>query len=435
MRNAIPFLLIVLAPSFGFAQASSTTSPVTGDIRPITLQSRGTETNVLFADIAAGAAADDNNNNSFSHPIGGAQYFADPSVAIQETRSHLAWDLSYHPMVRFYVPSSSHPDVFSQTVGGTLRYDLTKRLAIGVRQDYLRTFDPFQQLGDTPLQPGIGLGNRPGVVPLDNFRRTELLSQAEVDYRLTKHTSLGLSGDFIQVYGDELGGKHTSLIRTNDTLGSAFVAHQISARQTVGLQYEFLDIVFPGRDTRTQTHGGLVFDQIAINAHTSFALFGGPEYSRIHNQLILDVLGVVFKIPASSTLWSPSAGAILDWRRDRLGIQASFVRRISDGGGLQGAVDMNDAVLRLKTKLARRWVADLDGEFTQRTLLNEPTIGKLQVLHLGAGIGHELAHKLWIRALYQRLNNIDESHSTLQFGNHNRVTLSLERDFAMPIGR
>ena len=435
LRNTAQLLLVVLASSVALAQATLTGSPLTGDIRPITFQNGAAETNVLFGALAGGAAADDDNNNSIVHPIGGSQYFADPSIALQETRSHVTWDLSYHPTLRFYVPSSSYHDQFNQVAGGTLHYDITKHLAIGLRQDYLRTSDPFQQFGETPLHPGIGLGSRPGVVLLGNFRRTQFLSQAEIDYRLAKHTSVGITGDFIQIQGNELGSKHTNLFETHDTLGSAFFSHQITARQALGVQYQFLDIVFPGRDTQTRTHGALLFDQIGISPRLTFSVFAGPEYSRIHNQLTFDVFGHPLKIPISSTLWSPAAGGILDWRQDRFGLQASFVRRVSDGGGLVGAVEMNDALLRMKAKLARRWVANMDGEFTRHTLLNASGRGKIEVLNLGAGVNYELANRLWARLLYQRIHNLGGDRSTLEFGNHNRLTLSLEREFIRPLGR
>jgi len=435
IRKAIRFLLLVLGPSIAFAQGTPTGSPITGDIRPISLHP-GAETNVLFADISAGAAADDNINYSLSHPIGGAEYFLAPALAIQETRSQLQWNLSYLPRLRFYVPSSAHPDLLSHAFGGTLRYELTKHLAIGLRQDYIHTSDPFQQLGDAPLQPGIGLLNQPGVGLFGNFTRTQLLSQAQIDYKATKHTSMGVAGDYMSLQSDRSGGQRiTGLIDTHDTLGSAYVSRQFTARQAIGMQYNFLDIVFPGRDTRTRTNGVLLFDQIAISPHTSLSIFAGPEYSRIHNQLLVNILGLVIRIPESKVHWSAAGGGMLDWRGHRRGLQASFVQRVSDGGGGQGAVEMRDATLRFRKTLARRWAGSLDVQMTQRSVLNVPKINKTQVLNLGAEIGHELAYHFWIRASYERIHRIGGSTDTLQVGNRDRVTLSLKREFTVPLGR
>jgi hypothetical protein len=431
----IRLFVLVLAPALACAQGPLTGSPVTGNVRPISLRSETEATNVMLGTISASAAVDDNNNNSISDPIVGEQYFLAPSLAIQQTHSHLKWNMSYRPGLRIYVPRSSLPDQFSQLFGGTLHYDITKRLAIGLRQDYLRTNDPFERLGEAPLQPGIGLLDQPATVALPNARRTSLLSEIESDYRLAKHTYLGLAGHFMQLHFDGLGPKKIGLINTRDTTGSAFLTHQFTARQSAGIQYQFLNMVFPQGDSRTTSHGLLLFDQIAITAHMSFSIFAGPEYSRIHNQELINVFGTVIRIPMSKTLWSPAAGATLDWSGDRLGLQASFVRQVSDGGGLQGSVEMTNATLHIKRKLARRWAAHLEGEMTHDALLKVSGGVKMQTLELGAGISHELASNMRIRLSYQRMHRTGGYVSALPFGNHNRVTLALERDFSLPLGR
>ena len=431
----IRFLLLLLAPSLASAQGPLTGSPLTGNVPPITFQSETAATNMLLGTISASATVDDNNNNSVSDPIVGTQYFLAPSLAIQQTRSHLTWNLSYSPGLRIYVPSSSQPDQFSQSFGGTLHYDVTKHFAIGLRQDYLRTNDPFQQLGEAPLQPGIGLLNQPGTVALPNFRRTSLLSEIKMDYQLAKHTSLGVAGHFMQMHYDELNAQSNSLIDTRDTSGSAFLSHQFTARQSAGIQYQLLNMVFPQGNSRTISHSVLLFDQIAINPHMSFSIFGGPEYSRVHNQELIDVLFLVVEVPVSKTLWSPAAGATFNWSGNRLGLQASFVRRVSDGGGLLGSVEMNDAALHIKKKLARRWVASLDGEMMQDTLLEVSGNGKMQTLNAGAGISHEVAQNMWLRLSYQRMSRTGGYLSPWGFGDHNRVTLTVERNFNLPLGR
>jgi len=402
-----------------------------GDIRPISFRSGSGETNVVFATLAASAAVDDDINDSLIHPIGGAQYSLAPSVEIQETQSHLVWNLSYRPLLRFFVPQIRQPDLFSQAFDGNLQYNFTKRLSLGLRQDFLRTTDPFQQLGEA----GTGLLTQPGDVVLGNFRRTQLLSQIELNYRSSKHTTVGIDGTFLKNDYHQAFGIANSLIDSRDILGTAFVSRQFTPRQSFGVQYQYMDIVFPGRNSHSTTNGILFFDQIAISPHTSFLVFAGPEYSMIHNNVYLNFLGVLIPIPESSILWSPGVGALLDWRGHRFSIQGSFVERVSDGSGLMGAVQMKDGMMRITGKLARRWVAYANGEVTDRSLLNVSGIGKLEALDLGAGVGHELSHKFLIRALYQSKHNIGGYSNTLQVGNHNRFTLSVERDFTMPLGR
>src|SRR5260370_28371578 len=147
----IRLFVLVLAPSLACAQGPLTGSPVTGNVRPISLRPETEATNVILGTISAGAAVDDNNNNSVTDPIVGEQYFLAPSLAIQQTHSHLTWNVSYRPGLRIYVPRSSMPDQFSQLFGGTLRYDVTKRLTTSLRQDYIPTTAQFEQSGEAPL--------------------------------------------------------------------------------------------------------------------------------------------------------------------------------------------------------------------------------------------------------------------------------------------
>jgi hypothetical protein len=431
----IRLFVLVLSPSLVCAQGPLTGSPVTGNVPPISLRSETEATNVLLGTISASAAVDDNNNNSATDPIVGEQYFIAPSLAIQQTRSHLKWNMSYRPGLRIYVPRSSMPDQFSQSFGGTLHYDVTKRLTIGLRQDYLRTNDPFDQLGGAPLQPGIGLLDQPAAFALPNVRRTLLLSEIESNYRLAKHTYLGLAGNYRQSHYNQLSSTHDRLIDTRDTSGSTFLTHQFTARQSAGIQYQFLNIVLPQGNSRTTSHGLLLFDQIAITPHMSLSIFAGPEYSRIHNQELINIFGFVIHKTLSKTLWSPAAGGTFNWSGERLGLQASFVRQISDGGGLLGSVEMTNTRLLIKRKLARRWVALLDGELTHDALLKVSGGVKTQTLGSGAGISHELAHNMRIQLSYQRMHRSGGYLSALHFGNHNRVTLTLERNFSLPLGR
>lgn len=423
-------LLVALIPSIGFAQTKLTGSPITED-RPMTrLQSDTESTNLLIGKVSVGAIADDNINNSAVDPIGGAEYFLAPSLALQESRSHWRWNLAYNPGLRFYVPSSSHHDTFTQLFGGTLHYDASKRLAIGLRQDYIRTDDPFQQLGQAPLQQGIGLLNQPGTIFSQGY--SSFLSQAELSYRLAKHTLFGVDGLFMQRQHDHLH-LNQSFIDSRISSESAFLSQQFTARQSIGIQYQLLNLSFSG-DSRTISHGVFLFDQITIRPHMIFSIFAGPQYSRIHNQEIINLGFEIVRIPVSKTLWSPAAGATFTWSGDRIALEADAVHRVADGHGIQTSVEMDSAAVNVRKTLTRRWEGSLSAEIMQDSLLGLSQTGKLRMLYVGAGIGHELTPKMRARLSYHRLNRTG-SNLPSAFGNHNRLMLTLERDFNWPLGR
>jgi hypothetical protein len=435
--NSLRLWLLLLLPCIAVAQTPLLGSPVTDNIPPISFQSEGAISNIMLGSITASSSVDSNNTNSATNQIVGAQYFLAPSLTIQNTHSHLTWNVSYSPGVRVYVPSSSQLNQFSQLFGGTLLADLTKRLTIGLRQDYLRTTDPFQQPGNAMLQPGIGLFDQTPIPALPNIRYTTLFSQISARYHFTKYISFGLSGDIAQSHYDEINTSTNSLIDTRETSGSAFVSHQFSPRQAVGIQYVYLNMKFPPGDSFTASNGILLFDQIAVNPHMSFSIFGGLERARIRNEEVidLDVFGVVVpvQIPISNVTWSPAGGTSFYWDGSRLGVEASFVRRVSDGGGLLGSVEMNYGSLQLKEKLARRWIASLEGQMVREALLAGAANGNINTVDVGAGIDRDLAQNTRVRLSYQRLRG---SGQYISAGfDHNRITLSVQQNFNLPLGR
>jgi hypothetical protein len=95
---------------------------------------------------------------------------------------------------------------------------------------------------------------------------------------------------------------------------------------------------------------------------------------------------------------------------------------------------MDSAALNLRKTLTHRWEGSLSAEIIQDSLLGLSQTGKLRMLNVGAGISHELAQKTRVRLSYHRMTRTGSNLPTA-FGNHNRLMLTLERDFDWPLGR
>jgi len=435
LQNTLRALLLLpLISVISLAQATLTGSPITGDVIRPRLASELQATNVLLGNLAVSAIADDNNNNSTVHPIGGSQYYFAPAIALQQSWRHLSWNLGYAPGLRLYVPSSSMPDQLTQSFGGTLHWDISKRLAVGLRQDYLRTDDPFQQFGRAPLQSNLGILSRPPDLLFSNFRYSQLLSEAELDYKLGKHTLAGVNGSFMRVERDQHQMRNQGFINTRNSSGSAFLSHQFTARQSIGMQYQLLNMLFQG-DSHTITQGLFLFDQIAFSPHATCTLFAGPQYSHIDNQEAINSQSIVVRIPGSKTLWSPAAGGMLRWERDRTAFYADATRRVSAGLGLLSSVEMNEANLDIRRKVTPRWIANVSGQLSDDTLLGAASSGHIQMWTIGAGITRELSRDMHVRLAYQHIRRSGDYLSASGFGNHNRLLLTFERSFAWSVGR
>lgn len=427
-------LLLPVVSVISVAQATLTGSPITGDVIQPRLESEIPTTNVLLGDIVVSAIADDNNNNSTVHPIGGSQYYFAPAIALQQTQPRLSWNVGYAPGLRLFIPSSSRPDQLTQAFGGTLHWDISKRLVLGLRLDYLRTGDPFQQFGEAPLQSDIGVLNRPPDLMLANFRYSELLSEVELNYQLSKHTLVGVNGSFMQLTPDQRQTRNNSYIYTRNSSGSAFLSHQLTARQSVGMQYQLLNMSFPG-DSHTTAQGLFFFDWIVFSPRVSFTVFAGPQYSKIHNQEELNSQLMVVRIPESTTLWSPAAGAMLTWARERTALYANVTRRVNAGLGILSSVQSNEAALDIQRKVTSRWIANFTGQISVDTLLPATSTSRIQMWNIGAGISRELSRDMHARLEYQRIHQSGDYLSSFGLGDHNRLLLTFERRLAWPVGR
>jgi hypothetical protein len=251
-----------------------------------------------------------------------------------------------------------------------------------------------------------------------------------VNYRLSRHTTLGFTGSYAlqnySDYGDVWPGR---LINNRVVTGNTYLSRQVSRRYVLGVEYRVRRLTFSGHDMPTLTHSILSFHQYNVTANTSFVIYAGPEYARTRGQTF-----AVRNAPVFSASWSPAAGAIYAWSGRRDSLQAGFSRNVSDGGGLQGPVWLNAGWLRVGRQMTRRWAADLGAELAQQTALAAPSGDRLRILRGGAGFRRELGRNASLHFSYERLYQTGGS-LLYRPGNHNRVALSIEHSFLRPLGR
>jgi hypothetical protein len=403
--------------------------PITGEMPASGFASAGHLTNFTIVSLSSSSVYDDNFSNSVSRHQGGGQQYLAATFGFQQTRRRLKWNLSYRPGV-IVGAHSLLGNQFNQVFGTTFEVRPTMRWSFKLRQDYALTTDPFDRLG-APLQPALSPLDTPNqATVLPPLRRTASFSGASVNYRLSRHTTVGLAGSYaLQNYsghGDVWDGP---LINNRAVTGNTYLSRQVSRRHVLGVEYRVRRLTFSGYDMPTLTHSILSFHQFAVTANASLVVYAGPEYARTRGQTF-----AVRNAPAFSASWSPAAGAIYTWSGRRNSLQAGFSRNVSDGGGLQGPVRLNAGWLRVGRQLTRRYAADLGAELAQQTALAAISGGHLRMLRGGAGFRRELGRNASLRFSYERLYQNGGS-PLYRPGNHNRVALSLEHSFMRPLGR
>jgi hypothetical protein len=417
------------------------TSHLTGDAPSLTTQSDPDYRNALFGSASFGASFDTggytNANGSTSSDV---RFFAQPSIALRQTFPTTNWTLSYTPGVSVSQHSTDSA-LFTHNAAADGVWKATPRLTLHARQDYSISTNPFETVGRVALLPDLGgyFGpNYDGVIP--SSKRTSYVTNADISYRMTAHTAIGITGGYQQFnYGstDNTQLPSASLINSTVYNGSIFVSDQLSRRQTLGVQLAYTDIYSYGsQQSRVQAPAFLVYDTLRLTPHSTLTVFGGPEYSRSFAVTpILLIPGVILEASSSQRNWHPSAGVTYAWSGTQDALTLQFSRRISTGGGLMNANVMTFGSAAFRSRITKRWTSEVrlsvDNQ-DQLDMLNQSTY--FQTLWAGGSLSRAIKRSFSIRldGAYVR-----QTGSGLGFipGNHGLVQITVDFHFLKGLGR
>jgi len=269
-------------------------------------------------------------------------------------------------------------------------------------------------------------------------RRTANLSQVQYSYALGARTTFGMSGAF----GSERfrntsvsGAAKNGLINSQAAYGNVYISHQISRRNQMGFQYAAQVFKFKGVNARTTTHSFLIFDDVKLTPNSTLSLYGGPEYSRISNQVDLALGFVTIVIPVKANLWTWSGGGIYSLSGRRTAIVLNYSRRISNGGGLMGTVELDGGSADLNWKLSKNWNLRLDLAAADNQLLAvKSSQNELRTYSASLGFSRKIFKNMFMNLFFERLNQTG-SIVGLAAGNHDLAGISFAYNFVKPLGR
>lgn len=396
--------------------------------------------NVFIGSFLASSIFDDNIQYPISNRVPGGLYYLGATAALQITRRRIKWNLSYQPSVNLVsqgVLNQSNQRL-NQAFGTTLEVDPSQRLSFHLRQDYMDTTDPFQHLGQNALGPQISLLDRPNnSAVLPQLKRTSLLSEASVSYRLSRHTTAGVGGTYdVRRYSDVVGGSSSGFPLLNSRSPSTYLylAHQWSRRQISGVEYRFSRFDFPDVDQRTISHSILIFDEVRLSDNNSLTLFVGPQYSQINGQFTPGLFNFHGFVPFHQHTLSPAAGLVYIFSTRRNIFQASYVRQVSAGGGLLPAVRMSSQRVSVERRLTREWTFNLAVALTDNSLLGALQPFRYRSVDASMGFNRSIRSSILVTIKYRRLRETGNAFFGV-LGNHNQAALSIGYSFTKPLGR
>ncbi len=300
-----------------------------------------------------------------------------------------------------------------------------------VAEDFSLTTGFFDAGNGTGVVAGSGGPNASLITPLATQRSSA--TTVETNYHFALNDLIGASGSFNDShFSNPAGGAQLQLTDTQTASGSAFWLHRIFGANWGGASYRFDRIAFNGGETRV--HSLLAVDTLNLSKRVTLTGFIGPQYSE--NQ------GMA---PGGSqptpNAWSVAGGAEGGWRDQHTSVSAGYSRTISDGGGVLGAVRLQNVHGNFRRQLTPGWAAALNVSHGTNQALTVPP-SSINLTSAGISLERNVGKSLGLRMGY--------SHDfQQQFGvpgptptsppqtfdaSRNRIFVTLSYQWAKPLG-
>jgi hypothetical protein len=430
-KHVFPIIALLFVVSASAWSQSSVSGPLAGDAVRASYGDGAQAKNSLTTTISVSTHIDDNALNDNSNKLTDAITNFTPSFAWTLTRQRWTLDTEYTPSFSYSIELPRYNTV-SHFLSNSLSLKLAQHVNLRLRNSFARTSDPFGRLSETQLVSGFGVLDRtnPALFGPPTLYTSE---QAGLDltYMPAAHTTVGVSGSYAVNYYDDLVASPIGNRDTHMASGRAFVDQKLSPRQSVSVAYNYQVVTSPSYG-RTVSHSVLLFDNWTVNPKFNISVFAGPQYIDSHQ------IATGFVLPLRSG-WSWSAGGTLSWSGAKTGVSVSAVRRVSDGGGIGGAVQMTDFSGNVSQKIGKKWSANFFASYTLNGSNATGTSGNSSLRYFSGGVGvnREIIRNLSFSAKYWYVHQSSDNAVPVNaiLADHNRVDIGLSYSFSHPLGR
>ncbi len=352
------------------AESMSTPSVVGGMGSSLAFTTEMERSNYLRGGATATATYQDHVLASIGNVGSDVDYTIGPFIALDLSRPRYRLNFIYSPGFTFYQKHSSL-DQTTQSLALNFAYRLSPHVTFTAQDSFAKTAGFFTPLGvdsagtlpNPLLSPNLSL-----IAPVQNT----LINSATVgvSYQFGLNDMVGATGNssiLRYLNRNEASGLFDS---TGEGAG-AYYTHRFANRNYVGVNYQFeryltdttlLQAGTSQLQTRTDSFYG--FYTFYLKPTLSFTAFGGPQYS--------DTFGGTL-VPQS--MWSPSGGGSVAWQGKETSFAASFSRRITDGGGLPGAVRANIADASFRAQLTKNITGSVAADYSTNKVLDSAFVG------------------------------------------------------------
>jgi hypothetical protein len=424
-----------ISPEIAYTEILVPPMPVSGLRMPLTFSSETPRSNFVMGSLQVGSAYDDNALTTPSHHIGDVSYMILPSIRIGQTRELWNWDFDYSPGFtinqRIVERNQAAHDLHM-----LFAYRVSPHVTAQIRESFEKTnslFSGFLGGASTPVPGPLQQSNTSVIVPLAN--RTGNNSGLDLTYQFSANSLLGASGNFYFVNYDVPPGSApttSGLIDSRAWGGNAFYAHRFSNRHWIGVTESFQRLLFdPGY--RTDVNRTMLFYSVSTGPSLTFSVWVGPEQSRS----VIPKFQVVNSATGSEVHWRVAGGCDLTWQGRRTSFGLGYIRQTSDGGGLAGAVVLQQVNGEMRQRLAARWTASLGLGYAKNQPLNAVNGQTPYHTFLGnVGLDWSLTDNVALGLHYGHDQlTYEPLASSRILANSNRAFFSVSYSFSRPVGR
>jgi hypothetical protein len=336
--------------------------------------------NYLRGGVNVGAAYDDNPLLASSGVVGNTSVSIFPNLRIEQSTSRTRWTLGYAGGLtvnqRF-----TNQNQGSHNLNFDSQYRLSPHVNLRVAENFSLTTGYFDS-GNGAGVIGSGGPNASLITPLATQRSS--LTTVETNYHFALNDLIGASGSFYDLHfsNPPAGTQPTNPLTNSQTAsGSAFWLHRFFRGDWGGASYRFDRITFNAGSGETRVHSFLAVNTLSLSKRFTLTGFVGPQYSE--NQ------GVGSQ-PTQSNDWSVAGGAEGGWQDQRTSASVGYSRTISDGGGMLGAVRLQNVHANFRRELVPGWAAALTASHGTNQSITVPPAGSASSINLtSAGISLE----------------------------------------------
>lgn len=393
--------------------------------------------NILLLGFNAGSSYDDNIFGNNHNRFGDVDFLFGPSLSLHRDGRLLSLALSYQPYFRIY-RRTSEPNAVDQTLGLDAAYQATSRLSFRARGSAFYTTGIFQPDQNQGFLPNLGSpSSLNNTIYTPTLRQLTWSSRGDVTYQARAHDSVGLFVGDSQIHYEQEVSTAGYLQNMEEQQAGLLYEHRLSPHTTVGTNYLFEDIRF-SLNSRTLVHSVFLSYAQQVSRSLTLSVFGGPQYSRLHEVIIFPIGPFRFQAPIFQVGWNWALGGTLTKQLDKTVFQLTAQRQVSNGGGLIGAVVGSSVGVSVRRQLPGRWDAIWSGGYAKNTsIASGSSATEFQSETAGLGLERSLTERLSFSVGYNFLRQRGTGLSPL-FASFDRNLWSAQLSYRfhqIPLGR